>query len=285
MFAAGLEGTGHHALQAMMDVCTMSNFHGNKTRNILERSCYKAVEISKLLMNDGTRPKHKSIVTGLFSPLNENSKEIMIKIQTMMKHMLYQKNHHRLYIVGLGASSAGVMSYPNGCSDDGSVPTALCHPDIHLLATMAEASRVDLRIIILTRPADEIIKSVRRRNFLDDFEIKSLISNAAILYAQLTTLDPAFYYCLDYKTLVSLGEEQKQELVEFLHPTAISRPLFDQMYRTVRRKRNATTTEHFSEDYNAFMKFDNISYAMYALDYMTSLIDDLCAKSINNHVR
>ena len=66
------------------------------------------------------------------------------------------------------------------------------------LATAAEAAGVDLRILLLQRPAKDILISTTvKRHFGNPMhEMLVLSDNAATLHSELEALDPAFFRCV-----------------------------------------------------------------------------------------
>mmetsp|Transcript_60804 Transcript_60804/g.101004 ORF Transcript_60804/g.101004 Transcript_60804/m.101004 type:complete len:390 (-) Transcript_60804:699-1868(-) len=77
-------------------------------------------------------------------------------------------------------------SYPYG--------RAALNPDAHGLAKAAETAQVDIRFVVLTRPAHEIIYRWTR-----DY-LGRLSRSCSLLLGQLQRLHPTFYMCFPYNT-------------------------------------------------------------------------------------
>jgi hypothetical protein len=118
------------------------------------------------------------------------------------------------YIVGLDyVHHSAMMSYPNY----NGLNKALDHPDIHLLAALAELAGVDFRVIVLQRNAREVLASTARRGFGGHEEPRILATNAAVLAAQLQSLHRSFYQCAQYSELAHLDAQQQTRLASFIH--------------------------------------------------------------------
>jgi hypothetical protein len=118
------------------------------------------------------------------------------------------------YIVGLCfVHRSAMMSYPNYNGPN----KALDHPDIHLLAALAELAGVDFRVIVLKRNAREVLASTARRGIGGHEEPRILATNAAVLAAQLQSLHRSFYQCVQYSELAHLDAQQQSRLASFIH--------------------------------------------------------------------
>lgn len=78
-------------------------------------------------------------------------------------------------------------SYP--CGGKGLV---IRRPDITFLARVAEKADVDLRLLVMTRQAVQIVNSFHRHR------VAMLYQHCVQLKAQLLKLDPRFFYCAPY---------------------------------------------------------------------------------------
>jgi hypothetical protein len=206
-FAAGLEGTGHQAFSTMLthapcDVC----------------AC--ACNLSLSVMNgiDGN---------GLFwTNDNRDIRDKLFVTVHFMKQLVVSATHAggsvgQLHILGLDCvREAGMLSYPNYGHERFKV---FDHPDLTVLASIAEHVQLDLRILVLLRGATDIlISTVDRRKFSGGnpvMQAKVLIVNAAVLYAQLQSIDRQFYSCVNYEDLSDIdgSEERSLKLQVFLH--------------------------------------------------------------------
>lgn len=172
----------------------------------------------------------------------------------------------RIYIVGLeSAAYAGMMSYPNYNGKN----KPLDHPDIFVMAALAELAGLDLRVLILQRSAKEILASNDHRNIGGAVEPHIMVDNAAALYSQMLLMDHSFYHCMQFRELGALTPQQKESLATFIHPTLVP-PIIDQMLSAV----------HYSE--NSVHKQMNITeesslhYHEWLLERRLHLIDSLC---------
>lgn len=87
------------------------------------------------------------------------------------------------------------MSYPNF----GGWDKPIHNPDVRLLAKIAEEARLDFRVIVLMRTADEILRSTvfHRRFGPEQRQATILALSGSALAAQLRLLDPRFFVCVN----------------------------------------------------------------------------------------
>ena len=157
-FAAGLEGTGHHAFSTML-------------RHITCDVCSCSVNLSLALMNgiDGN---------GLF--WTNDNRDIQDKLNIALHFMAQfipgvssinnrSSNSNspdigQLHVIGLDCvREAGMLSYPNYGHERFKV---FDHPDVTVLASMAEHLKLDFRVLVLLRDAsDVLVSTVDRRQF------------------------------------------------------------------------------------------------------------------------
>ena len=133
LIVAGLEGTGHHAISAMLEIC-------RKRRPPL-------CEADKVLSNKLMVYEWKRLaVHGLFGASDTAaSLKSSADVRAYMQR-LGNRSGNRLIYVGLDVTpSNGMFSYP---SFNGKFKS-LEHPDIYQLAIIAEQANVDLRILVL----------------------------------------------------------------------------------------------------------------------------------------
>jgi hypothetical protein len=215
IFVAGLEGTGHHAWNAVFEQCVSSG------------ECAVATNLTQALMQFDPV---KKVVHGLFGADDAHVNSIQLYDVYQQMQSLAALSDSRAYLVGLCfVHRAAMLSYPNY----NGVNKALDHPDLHILATLAEMAGVDFRVIVLQRSAREILSSTTSRDIGGSNEPKILIDNAAAIYTQMLLVDPAFYHCVQYRELGSLSQRQKHSLAAFIHP-ALSVPTIDRMLSAVR---------------------------------------------------
>ena len=136
LIAAGLEGTGHHAISAMLEIC-------RKRRPEL---CEADKELSDKLM---LWERSRVAVHGLFGSFDTSeSLKLSVDVREYLQNLGNRSGNHLIY-VGLGVTSEnGMFSYPSFTGKFKS----LDHPDIYQLAIIAEQANVDLRILVLQVP-------------------------------------------------------------------------------------------------------------------------------------
>lgn len=219
VFVAGLEGTGHHAWTDMFKECINSN------------KCEVEANLTSTLM----RFDHvKHIVHGLFGAVDSRKNADQLhKVMESMQALAARPGDH-LYLIGLCfVHLSAMMSYPNY----NGMNKPLDHPDISVLAAIAEWAGLDFRVIVLQRDAEEILNSTARRSIGGNEEPKVLVDNAAALYAQMQLIDRKFYHCVQYRKLGHLNQSKKDKLVDFLHPTLLT-PIMDKMLTKVKYSGN-----------------------------------------------
>ena len=73
--------------------------------------------------------------------------------------------------------------------------------------------------MVLQRSARDVILPRLHRKFSSP---KILIDNAAALYQQLSMLHPDFFYCVDYDSMTNMTPEDRQHLLDFIHPVQLA---------------------------------------------------------------
>lgn len=103
----------------------------------------------------------------------------------------------------------GMMSYPNF----GGSLKPVRHPDVALLATLAEDAGVDLRVVAIIRDPVKVMVSTTVNRHFNGFalQVRILRDNQMVMLQQLREIDPRFFVCHDYdgdiKTMCkALGE-------------------------------------------------------------------------------
>jgi hypothetical protein len=231
IYVAGLEGTGHHAFESMVSRCLNNTIITNITTsssNADVKPCEIDEELSKLLMLN--IPIGQVKLGLFFTEDSQHVHSLVQKIESRMA-MLASKQGDHVYFIGLGyPRETGMHSYPSY----GGSQKALNHPDVYVLAQLAEKSHADLRIIVLQRNAKDILKSTKGRHFGGSEEPRILIDNAAILYTQLMLIDPRFVYCVKYEEMSNLSHDKAKSLINFLHPQII-KPFWNDMIYVVQK--------------------------------------------------
>eukprot|EP01036_Dinobryon_divergens_P028578 gene28578-37542_t len=270
LIVAGLEGTGHHAISAMLGIC----------RRKRPQFCEADKELSDKLM---LWERSRLAVHGLFgSSDTSESLKISADVRSYLQNLGNNRSGNHLIYVGNDVSSEnGMFSYPSFTGRFKS----LDHPDIYQLAILAEQANIDLRILVLQRNAVSILKSVERRHFgtKEGEEPKILIDNAAALHAQLALLDRRFFFCLDYELLAEIKSTALQrELAHFLHEDEMPKILTD-MIKAIRPSSSKPLFPNFILNDSVAIKHNNANkhnssqeYLAFQLQARLALIDQLC---------
>lgn len=90
----------------------------------------------------------------------------------------------------------GMMSYPNF----GGSLKPIRHPDVALLAQLAEAAGVDLRVVVIIRDPVKVMVSTTVNRHFNSFalQVRILRDNQMVLLQQLREIDPQFRVCHNY---------------------------------------------------------------------------------------
>lgn len=125
-----------------------------------------------------------------------------------------------------------MLSYPNGLKDD---LRNLNRPDMAVMGTLAEAARLDIRMIILVREASAVLNSTLDHRHFGKQQPQILVANAESMYAQQRLLHRAFYRCVHYDDLAHhrLNASQKAALVNFLHPRLLNTDVMEHLLDVV----------------------------------------------------
>lgn len=214
VFIAGLEGTGHHAWQEVWKECPIGD--GEKR---LKFRCAFDIE----LLNQLYRGFNKN--GGVFNPSTESEYQTRRAsiIEFFKKYKQQQQSSEISTAVILNTfiqskEGSGMISYPNYSGRD----KAIHHGHLHILAELAEIAAVDLRIVVLDRPAREIARSVLRRiqKIPAMSEIMMITDNAMVLQTQLEMIDSDFFRCID---TIHSTHEQILDVFQFILPPIATR--------------------------------------------------------------
>ena len=211
IFIAGLEGTGHHGARAVFNVC------------VKKKLCKVDYPITDQIMRYDWKT---DILHGLFGAADVNLNAVeAVNVLRSMRRTAGQGGSNLNFLGLCYATRSGMLSYPNF---NGKHKT-LDHPDLHMIATLAEAAGLDFRVLVLQRDADEVLRSNSRRGYGGSLGPKVLIANAEALQAELALVDPRFFRCVQYRSLGVLSAEGRRQLADFLHPTLLQPQLMDEM--------------------------------------------------------
>ena len=208
VFVAGLEGTGHHALEQFWNRTGKARAFSTRSRKNQD-----ALDAAFFLRPPGASGKDEDEDKGK-SQTKEYSTiaSARERVKTAMRGW-----HNDLVGTGPGAlkdsalvlmntmrfDGGKMMSYPTG----GGEKKCLQIPDIRELAKLAEEAGVDFRVIVLSRDYEDISRSVTKRGFGTSsvVETEDLTVAAAMLASQVQLIDPAFVMCVRYTNLGNLG--------------------------------------------------------------------------------
>lgn len=210
IFIAGLEGSGHHMIFAMATACQraapglcensskLNNFFWSKTDAIFSIG---------LGLQSSTIAKARKHYVHLIRSLDE-------------------AGNNTLYFLN---ALPTMMSYPRLMGPDRS----LQHPDVVVLAWLCEEAGVDLRVLVLTRSASQVLKSttVNRNYGTHDHQAMVLADNAAVLASQLRLVDRRFVRCVRYEDFSHA--ERWVQLAPWLHPRLVESGAATQMHQAV----------------------------------------------------
>jgi hypothetical protein len=211
VFVAGLEGTGHHLFKEILHL-EPSGF---------DQGVYDLFE------------ERQKSVCGPLGSLGENcgpaqdSREFLLLRQELLKNLTSLHSRDSQFSVsgtvyGLFHNNLAPFSYPCYRHEGRAI---LTHPDVRVLAEVAEEAKIDLRVVVLTRSARAMLYStVKHRNFCTGGSAMArqanyLIHNAQILQAQLSRVDKEFLMCAPFEELPDLPEE-----VADFYDTALGEP-------------------------------------------------------------
>jgi hypothetical protein len=272
LFVAGLEGTGHHAMRSFLEQCVKSESNNNP------KACIGEDQLSLHMM---TWVPKNNMIHGIFGTGHayKNQSDAfmgdMKGVHEAMHTISVKRDAAQVHIVGLsygGESThglSGMFSYPNY---DG-IHKALDIPDVTLLAALAESSKVDLRIIVLLRDSQDMLMSYVRRFQINAYaEALTMVNAMSALYTQLAMIDRKFYKCLQFESLGTMSVQEQDELITFIHPTALVNDR-DKMFGAFRKRPLIDAKDHKAVNSN----MDNhMKYLLWRLEVQESLLRSIC---------
>lgn len=229
VFFAGIEGTGHHVWQKLLP--SLQPFEN--WSNALSTALYDF--------------PHK---VGFFSSYDA---AVRAKAAVTVGQLLTDADRHVSKQGGgivplnvLCENKSGMISFPNFLGPD----RVIQNPDIHALATLAEDVRVDLRIVLLIRNPESVVRSAMRRHFEPDamHAIKKYTMSLALLSAQLNLVDPSFIACWRYE----MPTQGITDLLSFMGSRQHPRDFGNIIHKTFRADTIQSST--YSDDRNAALQ-------------------------------
>jgi hypothetical protein len=301
LFVAGLEGSGHHMIGAMMKKCTLCSYDPEIPRllfDFVNCSLVRPPKPDSPKIPNGLYHRADSYVThcqkerskdtynGLYgadSYITHGSS--VIEVYKRMKKMA-SSSSDGLILVNSNRDDdhVGQLSYPNF---EGPLRN-LHNPDLHVLAAIAEAAGIDFRVLVLQRSADEMYKSFQRRfHSHSGRTLMSITNSAATLFTQLHRIDSSFYMCAPYNEMKSFRGDAGRKLIDFLLPDLYFRDGgrgWEAMMDQIHVKKNESTG---SNDQGAKMTVDSdrsgsaMRYHLRRLESRVDMLADLCAHGVN----
>mmetsp|Transcript_5738 Transcript_5738/g.13272 ORF Transcript_5738/g.13272 Transcript_5738/m.13272 type:complete len:466 (-) Transcript_5738:154-1551(-) len=218
VFFAGIEGTGHHFWQAVLEDPAVSkrayfDSHECGVASLLwqiakagpglcNRECRRSRGSETMLP---TRHDLASYLAKLKSDIEREARpgpKVVPLNVWKSRGTVPKAGNSRI----AEESRYGMLSFPNY----GEPNKGLKHPNLRLLAEAAEKARIDLRVIVLLRNSKAVLASTSKRaSSLPGFalplgrEAAILADNTAVLLAQLLLIDPGFFVCVEMDSLDS----------------------------------------------------------------------------------
>ena len=187
MYAVGLEHTGHH---------------------LWHDSLYSLLSCKQRVLGQ-EHSVGALIDTGLELPCAPLSRQGAVS--DYLRAAVRRWRRSMLMGGGVGLTCLNSCSYPCG-----GAPWPR-NPDVVALARASNAAQVDLRLLVLTREAVEIIYWFNERR------VDALVDACTRMVAQLELLDPRFYACFDYNRYGDPAERER--LSRFLGTSAVAKAL------------------------------------------------------------
>lgn len=197
IFVAGLGGTGHHLFAQTMDY--VHRAHKKKNH-------YDAKKIRVHLWNTGQ-------MYGLFT-FAENKFELCTSMKYVVrgyKHYINITSSQSYYMINClhDILPTGLLSYPNMYTDD--LPY---EPNLNVLASLAEKSDADLRVLVLLRhPVNSMISILKSyfgtdRKTIHGIEhyVDVFTTSQRYLLAQLEATDPGIHIFIIYLYILIVND-------------------------------------------------------------------------------
>lgn len=255
VFVAGLEGTGHHATRIFFENCRRTSL------------CIAALQLSALLYSGGNKAQ------GMFAYPQDSAPFAAVEQKRIdfLRALARFGNASKLVVLNTlselhahkGRPLTGMISYPNFSGEF----RGFQHVDVHEIASLAEKAGIDFRVLVLSRPAKEILVSTTEHRHFDarPQQAAVLADDAAALAAQLQLLDSSFIMCLPYSQIGNTSwwnQPYKRESV------SQAKPVFSNTPYAPSEKFRATT----------------ISPAEWLYPNLPAIIDRVVATIYNGHV-
>ena len=282
----GNGGTGHHMFRAIFEKCIALRPDLCEFEKVLPQLLFKASTDFGNSISPGKgliETKHRGALknakkySGLFglSAYDTHGDLLAIVLSRMKEIASSMGDKEKLVILNTqDDDKAGMLSYPNF---DG--PNRNVHnPDLHVLASVAEAAGIDFRIIVLQRSAEAAYRSFHRR-FHTEASLMGMVTSASVLYAQMTQVAAGFYNCISYDKIGTINDRDRDTFATFLHP-ALQGALVKDMLKVVVSRSGTAGTSSAQAQGMGDEKASNTSISYHLVRYQSLLdkIDSLCKK-------
>mmetsp|Transcript_19562 Transcript_19562/g.50524 ORF Transcript_19562/g.50524 Transcript_19562/m.50524 type:complete len:290 (+) Transcript_19562:204-1073(+) len=270
LFVAGLEGTGHHLWKEHLNKCRSSGFCSALPHRYAMDIFAEQETLHKTPRVFTEARLHRGAELLNQSALAVNGSGIVV----------------------LNTLTDGMHSYPTG----GPFPRRAQHgdgkfltfPDVYELSRMADVASLDLRVLVLMRPASEILHStiVKRNYSHNPLEQHAVLVAAATALAQQVTRVPARHVrCVWSMSLASEEEAELDDLLHFIHPNMPEqvRKMLRRSFRQApiaHRRRSARSQEHHNKSLLSQPSTTMMDMMTYTLsDTMNKTLVDLVCKA------
>lgn len=312
LFVAGLEGSGHHLISDMFMECKfLCSFADqiprllfdfvNCTRGVVypwekgfkpeaqkKNGLYRTASYAEHCEREFQPPVSYNGLFGVDGYVTHGDNVINIYKRMRDQATRTDSDSNLILLNPPEDDHVGQLSYPNF----GGPLRNLHNPDLHVLAAIAEAARIDLRILVLQRPASEMYRSIVRRFNAKPSDLIDMATAASVLLTQLHQVDSSFYTCMSYQDFQDLRGGKGQKLADFLHPGLYK----DQrMWQTMTKQINVTaiiasktaTRQSSGRGRGPGAKkkeLGPLAYPLLRVQARLNKIQDLCLKNKNNFV-
>ena len=255
VFFAGLEGTGHHLWESIID------------KLLTDGKIWADCELNRKLFKS-IKGCWAGTENGVFCTRDPQQfkKDYTAAVEKMRK--IAAKNNTKAFFLNCVARSrcGSIASYPEYTGNY----KAVQRPSVLLLARMAEEAGIDFRVVVLQRRVQNLVYSDtvhRRFNRFEPYlkEERILENNAASLYVELAAIDRRFYSCSDFDD-VSLSYTERLK-------STIRVPDVKQVIPQFLNVSLVQSIRELHKDHNLFIK---------TLGAYTIAVEDLCESSLGH---
>jgi hypothetical protein len=182
LFFAGVEGTGHHFVSALLKSC---------------KNCVSNGPVGGLLYSHGS---NLSLWSSSCNYPGSDSKLIFRKLVTALRKYWKELPQKAVIPLNCGRSNGntGMMSYPNF----GGKCRWSQHPDLDSLFEACDVAGVNCGVVVLTRDADKVIKStsINRKYSPVATQIRMMTTMLSVINSQIQRHPHRVLACWNYDT-------------------------------------------------------------------------------------